>query len=461
MIHRRTTLVCCLTLFFLVGRSSWSDAGEAAVWKCGVARRCITPDQPIWMAGYAMRDHVADGKLTDLWAKALMLEDLEGNRALLITLDVCGIDRRLYRAVCDGIRQQSGLEVDQIALCCSHTHSGPALVGNLAPLHYMVVAEEEQKKLEAYESWLESRLIELAGLAIRDLSPCRLAWGSGNANFAVNRRNNAQNEVTAEARNAGRLRGPHDHDVPVLAVRREDDSWKAVVFGYACHATTLAGYEWCGDYPGFAQIDVEAANEGCQAMFWAGCGADQNPLPRRTVELAKEYGDQLAGAVQHVLDGRMQLVSARLTTQLREIDLPLGPLPPDVQWSRDAESTNKYTAARARMLLAQIEAGKPISPTYPYPVQTWRLGDEIQFVTLGGEVVVDFALRLKAELSGSATWVAGYTNDVMAYVASRRVLKEGGYEGGGAMVYYGLPTVWAMESEDRIVDEVHRQLQGE
>jgi hypothetical protein len=104
-----------------------------------------------------------------------------------------------------------------------------------------------------------------------------------------------------------------------------------------------------------------------------------------------------------------------------------------------------------------VADGKPLSPTYPYAVQAWRLGDDIQFITLGGEVVVDFALRLKKELRGQRTWVAGYANDVMAYIASRRVLQEGGYEGGGAMVYYGLPTAWAPESEDLIVAEAKRQ----
>jgi hypothetical protein len=72
--------------------------------------------------------------------------------------------------------------------------------------------------------------------------------------------------------------------------------------------------------------------------------------------------------------------------------------------------------------------------------------------------VVDYALRLKEELSGGATWVAGYSNDVMAYIPSKRVLTEGGYEGGGAMVYYGLPTAWAPQVEETIVRCVHEQL---
>ncbi len=105
------------------------------------------------------------------------------------------------------------------------------------------------------------------------------------------------------------------------------------------------------------------------------------------------------------------------------------------------------------MLLDQIASGQPLSQTYPYPVSFWKLGDEVQFVALGGEVVVDYVLRIKAELGGNV-WVAGYAHDVMAYIPSRRVLTEGGYEGGGAMVYYGLPCFWAPDIEEVIIRKV-------
>ena len=102
-----------------------------------------------------------------------------------------------------------------------------------------------------------------------------------------------------------------------------------------------------------------------------------------------------------------------------------------------------------------MEQGSPLSATYPYPVQVWRLGPELTWVALGGEVMVDYSLRLKKELGLGKTWVAGYSNDVMAYIPSLRVLKEGGYEGGGAMVYYGLPSPWAPRVEEDIVTAVH------
>jgi len=432
-------------------------AAEPTSWQAGMARVNITPEKYMWMAGYASRNRPADGTLSELWAKALVLIDGDGHRAVLVTVDLIGLSREFSQAVCSRLNDRHGLQRHQVALCASHTHTGPALVRNLSPLHYLIVDREHQNLIKGYTATLEDKLVEVVDKALSQTAPVRLSWGSGTASFAVNRRNNPANLVP-QLRDDGELKGPQDHDVPVLAVHDAAGKLRAVVFGYACHATVLSSYQWSGDYPGFAQIELEKSHPGCQAMFWAGCGADQNPLPRRKDELAVEYGCRLAKAVDEVLANEMREVGTGLKTEFREIDLPFGELPSREQIEQDAESKNRYTAARAKMFLEQLESGQPLSQTYPYAVQTWQLGDEIQFVILGGEVVVDFALRLKSELRGTGTWVAGFSNDVMAYIASQRVLKEGGYEGGGAMVYYGLPTVWAPESEELIVEEVHGQL---
>jgi neutral ceramidase len=447
-------IACLLVIVLAAGLS----AAEPAGWQAGIARIDITPKQPMWMAGYASRNQPADGKLTDLYAKALVLQDAAGQRAALVTLDLIGTDRGLMQAVCGRITDRHGLKREQIALCSSHTHSGPVLTGNLSPLHFLVVDRQQQELIEQYTTELQERLVELVGTAIERMAPAKLSWGNGRATFAVNRRNNRPEDAIEQLRAEDRLVGPSDHDVPVLAVYDDAGDLKAAVFGYACHATVLSSYQWCGDYPGYAQSEIERDFPDCQAMFWAGCGGDQNPLPRRTVELAQGYGRQLADAVQRVLTGEMQEVAPALAARYREIDLPLAELPSREQIQTDAESDNRFVAARGKLLLEQLARSGELSKTYPYPVQTWRLGEDIQFAILGGEVVVDFALRLKSELRGPRTWVAGYANDVMAYIASRRILAEGGYEGASAMLYYGLPTTWAPESEDLIVHEVHRQL---
>jgi hypothetical protein len=243
----------------------------------------------------------------------------------------------------------------------------------------------------------------------------------------------------------------------VLVVRSpKSGDVSAVVFGYACHATTLSFYQWSGDWPGFAQIELEKRFPGATAMFVAGCGADQNPLPRRTAQLAEEYGRQAAAGVAETMKASLRQVEGRLESRYAETSLPFAALPTREQLDKDAASTDKFVAQRAKLLRAQLDRDGKLPPTYPYPVQVWKIGDGPTLVLLGGETVVDYSLRLKRELGSHRTWVAGYANDVMAYIPSRRVLDEGGYEGGGAMVYYGLPSPWAPDVEERIVREVRR-----
>ncbi len=250
----------------------------------------------------------------------------------------------------------------------------------------------------------------------------------------------------------------------MLRIQGADGKLKAVAFGYACHCTTLAYYQFSGDYAGFAQLALERQHPGAQAMFWAGCGADQNPLPRHSVELAQKYGQMLADSVEHVLKEPMQTVNGPLKAAYEEIDLAFAEIPPKSKWEELAKSDDHYQAGRARALLQKIEKNGSLDSTYPYPVQEWRLGDDLDWIFLGGEVVVDFSHRIKRNLGTSHTWVAAYCNDVMAYIPSLRVLKEGGYEGGGAMLYYGHPAPWSEQVEEHIIDavaRVHRAVHGQ
>ncbi len=432
-----------------------SAQGPADGWKAGVAKVVITPKERMWMSGYASRTKPAEGKLHDLWAKALAVEDPTGRRVVLVTMDLVGIERDLSVEVCRELRQKHGLPREAIILSVSHTHTGPVVRSNLNVMYDLDAAQ--QRHVADYAKELHANLVKVAGAALARLTPARLSWGIGQATFAVNRRTNKEADVP-KLRAAGKLKGPVDHDVPVLAVRDPDGKLRAVVFGYACHSTVLSFYQWSGDYPGFAQLELEKAHPGAVALFWAGCGGDQNPLPRRTVALAETYGKGLATAVEDVLGARMTPVRGRLGAAYAEIDLPFGDLPSREQLVKDSLSGKKYVAARAKLLLERMGAKGSLRGTYPYPVQAWQLGTDVTLVALGGEVVVDYALRLKKEVGPRRTWVMGYANDVMAYIPSLRVLKEGGYEGGGAMLYYGLPTVWGPSVEERIVAAAHEQV---
>jgi len=446
-----TVVAAAVALTLLSGLAGAAEDAAAPTWRAGVASVVITPDVPIWMAGYAARTKPADGKLQDLHAKALALEDPDGRRAVLVTTDLVGIPRDVASEVCEAIGGRHGLAREAVLLSASHTHSGPVVGSNLRPAHR--IDEANRKLVDTYTAVLKDRLVEVAAAALAGLAPADIAWGTGQVTFAVNRRENPEAEVP-NRRALGRLVGPVDHDVPTLAVRAKDGTLRAVLFGYACHATVLDGYEWSGDYPGFAQQAVESSRPGTTALFFAGCGADQNPLPRRSVALAEKYGRSLAAGVEAVLDAPMTPVEGSFAAAYAEVPLPFGDLPTREHLTEAAAGSNAYEAARAELLLKRLDEEGRLPADYPYPVQAWRLGG-LTCVALGGEVVVDYALRIKRELDPAPIWVAGYANDVMAYIPSERVLREGGYEGGEAMVYYGLPSAWAPGVEDRIVAAVH------
>jgi len=436
-------IIVCL----IAGQSS-----ARADWKAATARVAITPKQPMWMAGYASRTKPSEGAVHDLWAKAIVLQDPTGQRAVLVTLDICGIDRELSNRIRDTLEQRHGLSRDRIVLACSHTHCGPVTGTNLLTMYKLDA--EQHRRIVDYAQFLETTIVAVVDRAVAHVEDVKLSWGCGRCDFAVNRRANPEKDVP-ELRGRLALQGPVDHDVPVLRADRADGSLLAVIFGYACHCTVLAFNRFCGDYAGFAQIELETRHAGAQAMFVAGCGADQNPIPRRDLKLAVDYGKKLADSVDRVLSGSLQPVEGAFASSYEEIKLSFATLPTKSQVELDARSEDFYVANRARHLLNTIEARGTLEPKYPYPVQAWRLG-ELTWILLGGEVVVDYSLRIKRNLGSSHTWVSAYCNDVMAYIPSKRVLTEGGYEGATAMIYYGQPASWSNEVEEAIIAAVAR-----
>lgn len=446
MLHR-TFIALTVILSVLASSAAAAEKG----WQAGVAKVNITPELPIWLSGYASRDKPATSKHDDLWAKALVLEDAAGHRAALVTMDLVGIDRELSVDVCKRIEEQYKLPRANIALSTSHTHSGPVLRGNLMPMFNLDA--DQSRRVTEYKEKLTNQLVEVVGQAINSLAPAQVSWGIGRATFAVNRRNNSEPQVP-QLRAENKLQGPVDHELPVLAVRGQDGALRAVVGGYACHATTMADFFITADWPGAGQNELERRHPGAIAMFVAGCGGDQNPLPRRTLELMQNYGEQFANGVDKAIQFKLKPVAPKLATGYSEIDLPFDTLPTRAELELEAAKDNNSQAPWAKYLLSEWDRNGKLPTTYPYPILAWKLGDDLTWIFLGGECVVDYSLRFKSELGTGKIWVSAYMNDVMAYIPSRRVLAEGGYEGATSRFPYGLPAVWAPSVEKLIAEKV-------
>ena len=425
-------------------------ADPPADWKTGVATADITPDRPMWMAGYAARTKPAEGTAQNLFAKALALEDAGGTRAVIVTLDLISVPRSLRDHVAAAAREKYRLPPEGLLLNCSHTHCGPEL--RVADVPRPGETPERARQATAYARKLEGQLIDLVGTALKDLAPAKVTYSRARCGFAMNRRL----PVADGWANSPNPDGPVDHDVPVLRVADADGKPRAIVFGYACHNTTLSFYRWCGDYAGFAQDFVQRSNPGAVALFLAGCGGDQNPYPRGTLDQARQHGEALGNAVAAALATRPRPVRGPLRLAIDQATIDYAPAPSREDLIRRKETAKDvYERNYADRLLKHLEKHGKLPTSYSAPVQVLRFGDDLLLVALPGETVVDYSLRLKKELAGRgpAVWVAGYSNDVFAYLPSKRVLTEGGYEGGGAMKYmsYPHPGPFAETVEERVV----------
>jgi hypothetical protein len=427
----------------------FADNIHAAGWKAGVAKVKITPQESMWLAGYAARDHAAEGVLLDLWAKALVLEDAERNRSVLVTADLLEFPKQVSDRIRERLNEKSGWGKAQIILNASHTHSGPVLPYSALTDMYLPFNAQEQAKIDRYGSMLEQQIVDLVVEALKSLEPVTLEAANGVARIQVNRRNNTESRLTPLTE----LKGPNDYSVPVLKVTDASGQIKAIVFGYACHPTVLDIYRWSGDFPGFAQAELEKWYPDAIALFFQGAGADMNPLPRRSVALAKQYGITLAAAVDRTLQEEMKTLAATLKTAYKEVMLPFDTLYSEaylteiIQNAREAEFYKRC----AKHVLEQVKNGQA-PHAYPYPVQAWNIGGWPLF-TLGGELTVGYAVQLKQKY-GDNTFVMGFTNDVMGYIPTLTVLKEGGYEGATSQLEYGLPGLWASEIESVILEAI-------
>ena len=425
---------------------SFVHGAVPGAWMAGVAKADITPGEPMWAAGYAARNREIEGTLHPLWVKALALEDAEGHKGVLVTTDILGYTKAMSDRIRARLEEGLGLERGQIILSASHTHSGPVVDASLLGIYPL--DDAGLAKVKRYTAYLEDKVVATAEAAFKSLKPAQLASANGVCRFAVNRRNNREAAI-AETHD---LNGPMDHAVPVIRVTGEDGAPMAILFGYACHCTVLDGYDWCGDYAGFAQLALEEAHPGCMALFFAGCGADQNPLPRRSVGLAEQYGKELAAGVTRAITDLLQPLEPTLQTAHKETELLLQEPISREELESIARTGPRYRKGCAKQMLAVLDKQGSLRTSYPHPVALWRLGDQA-LVALGGEVVVGYSVFIK-EMLGHDAFVMGYANDVMSYIPTVTVLEEGGYEGDTSQFIYDMPAKWQPSIEQRVLDAV-------
>ncbi len=430
---------------------------EDATPEMGIAVRDITPELPIRLAGYAARKRAADRLDTPLLVQALALKNVSGERFVFVALDNCEVSHAFMQPVLQQLAEKFQLTRGAVAVVSSHTHSGPVLEATLTG---MPQPSSEHQRIEKYSRMLQAKLVEAVGAALADCQPATLEYGLGRATFAMNRRA-FQGDKVVIGENPD---GPVDWDVPVLRIKGTNDAVRAILFGYACHGTSVQkGDDWyvvSGDYMAYARQLLEAHQPGAVGMYLTGMGADINPSPRGPLLDAKRHGLELAGAVMGVLARPMRPVHGAFKLAYDEPELPLVAPPGREQLNQDAKSENANVKSRAEAYLKMLNEGQPLPKSVKLPVGVLRLGDDLTFVLIGGEVVVDYSRSLKRLLAEDHPWPIGYAYEVPCYIPSARVIKEGGYEADSSLIYYGCYGPFRCQIEAELLNRVQTLVAG-
>jgi hypothetical protein len=401
------------------------------------------------MAGYGSRDKPSQGVALELQAKALAIDDPQGMRVVIVTSDLIGFPRDVTETIAGQAGQRFDLPRNRLMVTSSHTHTGPTLGHSLRVMYDLT--PEQAQAVQDYTRYLEQQVVEVIGKAIANLAPAQLSFHRGRAGFAMNRREASPQGVKLGVNPSG----PVDHDVPVLEVKSPDGKLLAALFSYACHNTTLTGnhYEFHGDYAGVGQLQFEKNHPGAVALFMMGCGADANPQPRGEMEHAQRNGEVLASAVEAAVAKEGRQIRGRLRAELIHFPIPLAPAPSRGEFEKRLNDSDRFVRRHAAQQIELLDRDGHSPRDYSYPVQAVQLGDTVTLVALGGEVVVGYGLQIKERLGKETTWPVGYANDVFAYIPTREILAEGGYEADRSQIYYGLPGPWAPAIETTILDQ--------
>jgi neutral ceramidase len=442
--------------------------GTPLSYKVGAARVCITPDEPLWLAGYASRKAPARGKVSDLFASALALEDSNGERFVMVSVDLIAVTPILAEPVVEAVRVRHGLGRHEVLLTATHTHYGPEFRPDKQV--FFKIPDGYAEKIPEVAGKIAALLVEVIGKALERREPARLIVRKTSAGFAHNRRRRgvvAGRPSTEDIVN---------HDVPVLDCIDAAGIRKAVVFGYACHNTTIPpdDLRYCGDWAGFAKEKIEQANPGATALFIPGAGADQDPEPSGSIDLAQKHGREMSDAVERALEAPGVEVSGPIRAAWTDVALPLRAVTRDTI-QQMLHSNDPPQQVKARFLRDSLDSSEQLLTSYPAPIQVVRFGNELLFIGLGGEPVVDWSRKFKQEAESEEwrvrswnsdsllpaprsplIWVAGYCNDMFGYLPTRRVQAEGGYEGGRANLWSWIPAPFTDDVEDQITDAVRK-----
>lgn len=391
----------------------------------GTAQVDITPAPGIELSGFVARVQPSLGVHDPLHARALYVSD-GTHRLLWLHCDLVGLTRELVGAVKAQLRAGHGLEPHQVVLSATHTHSGPATV------HLLNCGACDP----VYVRWLETRLLDAAAVALGETTPADLCVAEGRCTLGCDRR--------------GKSRQHTDSRVGVVGWRRADGMFAAVLANYAMHNVAL-GHEnrlISADIAGAAAHRTAHLLPGRPVVLLTngGAGNINPPAVANDVLQMERWGGDLGDALVAAATEARPVPDAVVASAARSVDLPLRRLTEE-QIAEIADRHRGYTrgqtdyaARRCREVFDYWQRHMGIvvhdlpSPVAPLAVQVVALGPVV-LACFSAEMFSVTADDLRADTQ-RAVYAVSYANGVLGYLPPEYAVDEGGYEVGGAHIFY-------------------------
>jgi len=439
--------------FVFIGWSCSEERNSSNAIDVGIARVDITPQVPVRLSGFAARaKEETDQVLNKIFAKAIAIGNDQQHPTVFITIDLLGIQWRVTSKVVEALAKKTGLKPEQIAIFASHTHGGPE-IGNFInhlqcrgdyPVKFnfsdSLLALPQLIHLAQFSDFLVDKLEDVAIAALKDRKPALVSWGQSSASFSENRRPGG---------------GPVDQSLPVLRVTNLEGALRAVFFNYACHGISLGEDVNAvhGDWMGEAQNQIEGRYPGAIALMAVGCAGDAHPVKRSSIEYMKAYGKEILDSVSKLIQLDLTPIKKPPVGSMCWVKLPFDRVPSVselINFTADTTIKGYY----ARLALERVLRGEELPKELNYPLQVWNFDNKLAMINMGGEVMVDYSKVFNQKYGKGKIWINAYANDVACYIPSKRIIKEGGYEGETSMYWYNKPAPFSDSVEERIIKAV-------
>ena len=413
--------------------------------KAGFARVDITPPLGVSVQGYFER-RTAKGVLDPLLATAVALDDGE-KKAVIISVDVIGMNMEFMSLLRPAVAEAAGLDVDGVFIACTHTHLGPGVASTESRIGNFENAE--------YGDWLRKRIADGAAMAMQDLAPATMKYTRGEVKDVSFIRRYRMKDGTVRT-NPGwqnpdidHALGTPDEESQLLIIKREGKPEIGIV-NFQVHPDVIGGEHLSADYPKFVRDTYELNVPNSLCMYLNGAQGDSNHIDvtrhpdtscAHGYDRARYMGRKIAMSVISNYELAKELTGDKIgyakkivTTKYNKgtpEEIPAALELAKIYREKGSEAAVPHLTGMARTEViakaTRIERMQTKPDSKELILTAVSIGDMV-FASLPGEPFTEVGRQIKARSPFTLTIPCCCANGYEGYYPVQSAFNEGGYE---------------------------------